>query len=908
MRSIKGISMLTIVVLIFHIFGLNAGILATSDPSTSNEVMVEYVTHSDEDIQWNLGVDVTGESEESEVEVEVHFSPGLSRGSIDVSKSVDVEQTTSGYVLKSAESIQEEVEITTVRTDDLVDTYQVEAVATFDEQTIEDFAEKSIELPVVTQSTEEELNEQADDVSFDSDSDEEDAEQAESTDEVDEADTDQEAGSSEEESQSEGEEESSEVYEETDEDDDFEEKEEGSSEEESQDEGESEETEEEDSSDAKDVEEDAEEQDESNEQLSESEDVEDEGEPTEEDTLEKSKKDETADELMKKKNEPRGKKHPPFRSTSVSNALPGQPMGSQWPEPGTLKLTKDASDTGTYAEWEIDLSVEGKNLQNSSDIVIVFDRSGSMAGDRLAQAKVAAKEFVDELLIEGSSTQIALVEFSTYGALVKGFTGYSGKQQLKNEINAIYADGGTNIQAGIHQAKLLFKNNNASQKTIVLLSDGEPTYSFKANTASGYSWPDQKYNFILSDFNYNVQLGSGANYNYPGNCWLWCSGDMYRVNGYTVGSNGIPTISEAKHIMNSGIDMYSIGLSVGNNSDANYVLQNSQNKGYFSGGTDDLSPIFSDIAAQLAFAATNAVVTDPMGDMFDLAETGAYQGNHYTASHGSVNWDASTETFTWNIGNIKENETYTLTYRVKIDWSKNPLGHVDYPTNDVTPLDYTDSNGSQSQKLFQVPEVAIDTGIIDVYGYRVNINGDPIDSNGNIVAKHQAELLYYDVHGMNLPFGQAESVVPEAVTDYTLLVGDDPTAVTPTPSEPYPSVWFGYVKTSEMVAGDVTVRHVDENGQALAADEVLSGLIGETYSSNEAQIEGYEFSHMDGSSAPASGEFIADEQTVIYVYTKKLGSLTITKVDESGEPLAGAEFELSGPNGFLKLEHQMKMA
>lgn len=224
MRSIKGISMLTIVVLIFHIFGLNAGILATSDPSTSNEVMVEYVTHSDEDIQWNLGVDVTGESEESEVEVEVHFSPGLSRGSIDVSKSVDVEQTTSGYVLKSAESIQEEVEITTVRTDDLVDTYQVEAVATFDEQTIEDFAEKSIELPVVTQSTEEELNEQADDVSFDSDSDEEDAEQAESTDEVDEADTDQEAGSSEEESQSEGEEESSEVYEETDEDDDFEEK------------------------------------------------------------------------------------------------------------------------------------------------------------------------------------------------------------------------------------------------------------------------------------------------------------------------------------------------------------------------------------------------------------------------------------------------------------------------------------------------------------------------------------------------------------------------------------------------------------------------------------------------------------------------------------------------------------
>nr|WP_289038853.1 VWA domain-containing protein [uncultured Allobacillus sp.] len=889
MRYIKGISIMTIVVLIFHIFGLNAGLLATSEQSTSNEVSVEYVTHTDEDIEWNLVVDVTSESEDGEVNVAIEFSSGLSHGSIDGTNSIDVEQTANGYLLKSSKSIQEEFKLTTVRTDDLVDSYQLKAVASFDGQQIEDFEEKSLPMPALTQLNETESNEQADESSSETMSDEENAEEQVESSEDDEAETEEDTGSSEEESLSEDGDEKSEE-EANSEDESLEE---GSADEEVQDESELEESEE--SSSEEEIEEDVEKQEELNEQPSETD--------QEEDALsaegDESKQDEAEDELLKKKkNEKRGKNHPAFRSTSVPNALSGQSMGDEWPEPGSLKLLKEASDTGTYAEWEIDLSVEGKNLRNSSDIVIVFDRSGSMAGGRLAQAKVAAKEFVDELLIAGSTTRIALVEFSTQGTLSKDFTDYSGKQQLKNKINGISAGGGTNIQAGLHQAKLLLQASSADKKTVVLLSDGEPTYSFKANSASSYSWPGQKYNFILSNFDYTSQLGSGSSYDLE-SCWFFgCYPTDYSVDGYTVSTNGVPTISEAAHLMNSGIDMYSIGLSVGNNNDANYVLQNSQNKGYFSGGTDDLSPIFSEIAAQLAFAATNAVVTDPLGDMFDLAETGAYQGNHYVVSHGSINWDSSTETFTWNIGNIKENETYTLTYRVKIDWSKNPEGNVAYPTNGVTPLDYTDPTGSQSQKLFQVPEVSIDAGMIDVYGYRVNVNGDPIDANGNVVAKHQAELFYYDIHGMNLPFGQIQNVVPDTVSDYTLLVGDNPTAVTPSPNEPYHSVWFGYVKTSEMIAGDVTIRHVDENGQELMPDEVLSGLIGETYSSSEAQIEGYAFSHMDGSSAPASGEFMADEQTVIYVYTKKLGSITITKVDESGEPLAGAVFELSGPNGF----------
>ena len=68
--------------------------------------------------------------------------------------------------------------------------------------------------------------------------------------------------------------------------------------------------------------------------------------------------------------------------------------------------------------------------------------------------------------------------------------------------------------------------------------------------------------------------------------------------------------------MNNNINMYSIGLHVGNT--ARIVLENSQNKGYYQAGVDDLSGIFDEIAGEIKYAATNAVVTDPLGEMFKL--------------------------------------------------------------------------------------------------------------------------------------------------------------------------------------------------------------------------------------------------------------------------------------------------
>jgi hypothetical protein len=132
-------------------------------------------------------------------------------------------------------------------------------------------------------------------------------------------------------------------------------------------------------------------------------------------------------------------------------------LGANSLQPGEVQLNKNAEPVlGTDNQWTVTLAIEGKGMSQTSDIVLVIDKSGSMNDNKMANTILAAQEFVERLLQPNSTTRIAVVAFDgDYRLIEQNFTDYAGKEALKAKIAAIKAGGGTNIQAGIHQAKIL---------------------------------------------------------------------------------------------------------------------------------------------------------------------------------------------------------------------------------------------------------------------------------------------------------------------------------------------------------------------------------------------------------------------------------------------------------------------
>jgi len=494
----------------------------------------------------------------------------------------------------------------------------------------------------------------------------------------------------------------------------------------------------------------------------------------------------------------------------------------------------------------------------------------------MVNAKEAATKFVDNLLIKDSTTRIAVVTFDKTADEKSSFLGFSQKDSLKNKIKGItISNEGTNIQAGLNKARTMLTGSQAQNKIIVLLSDGAPTYSYKASHAAAYNWPQNKYDYTLNDFNYNGKvLGSGSSY-YLG--WT----QAYTVDRKDVEDNGIAALSEAKLAWDGGIGMYSIGLEVGNDKDAKYVLNHVQNKGYYSSNSADLGKVFSELSSQIAYAAQDAIVTDPMGDMFNLV-------GEPTVSQGTITLDKKTETFTWNVGNIMEGSPATLTYIVEMDQSKNPDPNQLYPTNGTTTIDYTDIHGKDVTKNFEVPQVSFGKGSITVKGYRVNADGQPVNAEGVVVDKPElAEQLYnqkFKQDGKDsLDIDQTYAVSAPTIDGYQLEVGVDPTNVKLTMSEPTPTVWFGFM---EAVEQHVTVKYLEKGtNKALAEPAVVKGLKGKQIELEAKKIPGY-------TPEKASDKYTftgKDGQEYAFHYTADKQTVTIRYVDQdSKQEIKGA--------------------
>lgn len=136
----------------------------------------------------------------------------------------------------------------------------------------------------------------------------------------------------------------------------------------------------------------------------------------------------------------------------------------------------DSSGTAFICEWDGTFSSDNvedipvRTTSDERDIVLILDTSGSMSGTPMEETKKASVNFIDTILEEDASIGIV-----TYDNNAEQLSDFSVERSHLTEIASnISSEGGTNIEAGLAEAKSMLDISSAKKKIIVLMSDGEP--------------------------------------------------------------------------------------------------------------------------------------------------------------------------------------------------------------------------------------------------------------------------------------------------------------------------------------------------------------------------------------------------------------------------------------------------
>ena len=430
------------------------------------------------------------------------------------------------------------------------------------------------------------------------------------------------------------------------------------------------------------------------------------------------------------------------------------PTSSVKSEDGCVELEKTAAAVERSDNtFEITLKATVRNgkqegTKTSTDAVLVIDRSASMEDDRINSAQEAAKQFAEVVLGSGANKEnrIAVVSYAKKATTNTGLS--SDLETVKNAIN-FNADGGTNIQAGIKAARDILQSSRADNKVILVLSDGEPTYSFRAvgtATQTGcyigplmgthYTWNAEidPTSVSITGFDYNSIAGSGSDYSYTwyerdsAKLQVTCEHNKTESGSYLFyENNGQPTIQEASYAKEAGYEIYSIYL--GKPTDTNAVSTMTEiatDNDHYKLATDasKLGELFKGIAEDITLPVTPGIVTDPMGDHMNLVADSLKNNSAVTTNDGGFTWDLTKVTPT---NNEDGSRTYALTYRITFntDFDGFDADHF-YPTNKTTTLAYT-VQGDSEQKTAEFPIPAV-KGKATTYQLTYHANGGNEDS------------------------------------------------------------------------------------------------------------------------------------------------------------------------------------
>ncbi len=348
---------------------------------------------------------------------------------------------------------------------------------------------------------------------------------------------------------------------------------------------------------------------------------------------------------------------------------------------GEILLSKTASkkdlEKGRSADVTLTVNANGFSTVDKTDVVLVLDRSSSMNGTPMENTKTAAKDLIELLITDKTKakTRAAIVTFGS--DLLTSYTSNSLTNDvttLKDTINSIPSsinNEGTNVHAGLLKAEELLRSSGTdTQKIVILLSDGEPTY---------YIGTDNKIHGMGGSDNYENDYCEGYyshrrfNYYNSGKCYVSEDDNTVAMeysnygNVFTTKDAYKPstnTNNKATTMKADGTKIYTIGFGKGASGNAYEFLGNiasnpTDKYRYTASDYAGLKEAFNKIVNDFTKVATDAIVTDIVPVGFQIKE-----GTLPSVATAIENKDGTT-TITWKIGDIKSTATNSLTYTVE---------------------------------------------------------------------------------------------------------------------------------------------------------------------------------------------------------------------------------------------------
>ncbi len=344
---------------------------------------------------------------------------------------------------------------------------------------------------------------------------------------------------------------------------------------------------------------------------------------------------------------------------------------------GEILLTKTATkkdkEKGRSADVTLTVNANGFTTVDKTDVVLVLDRSTSMDGTSMKNTKKAANDLVNLLITDKTkdNTRAAIV---TYGSnLLTSYTSNSltnNATALKNTINSIpnsMDDQGTNVHAGLIKAEELLKNSgDDTQKIVILLSDGEPTFYIGTDNKRHGMGKSDNYENDYCSWNYRKNIGECTEYRDSKNVVMTYDYDFFSTiyttkDAYKPSTN---TNNKATTMKANGTKIYAIGFGNGASGNAYEFLGKvastpTDKYRYTASDYTGLKKAFNKIVNDFTTVATDAVVTDIIPKGFTIKE-----GTLPAGATAIENSDGTT-TITWVIGDVKSTDNNRLTYTVE---------------------------------------------------------------------------------------------------------------------------------------------------------------------------------------------------------------------------------------------------